>query len=254
MTNDENIIIVNDGQVTKQNLSPAFAGVLIEKTAKGLQIHIPANKIIPAPLIMVYQGEKSLSFVTDVKVEGDSCFELAQLILHEGIINIENTVALLRAGANAKVKTIALATHAQEQEITTKVTNHAPHTAGDIVNYGVVKHEARLVFNGIGKVDRGAHEAQAFQESRGMILSENAHMEANPQLLIDEYDVKAGHGASIGQIDEEQLYYLMSRGLTYEEAETLIIHGFLIPFISELKNETLRQQLLDSVTSRVGAS
>ena len=72
------------------------------------------------------------------------------------------------------------------------------------------------------------------------MLSPKARGDANPILLIDEDDVKAGHAASVGQVNAEQVYYLMSRGISKQEAERLIIHGFLAPVVSEIPIEGVK--------------
>jgi len=94
-------------------------------------------------------------------------------------------------------------------------------------------------------------QANAFQTLKGIITSDLAIVEVNPILLIDEFDVKAGHGATIGKIEEESLYYLMSRGLSRVEAEKLIINGFLKPVIDEIDDEPLRERFVGLVNSRI---
>ena len=86
-----------------------------------------------------------------------------------------------------------------------------------------------------------------------IFLSETARADANPILLIDEYDVKAGHAAGVGKIDEEQLYYLMSRGLTRRAAEVLIIYGFLMPFIDEIRNESIKAEFEKVIARKINA-
>ena len=70
---------------------------------------------------------------------------------------------------------------------------------------------------------------------------------------MNEYDVKAGHAAGVGKIDEEQLYYLMSRGLTRREAEILIIHGFLMPFIDDIRSEVVKSEFLKVIERKINA-
>src|SRR5699024_12600025 len=89
------------------------------------------------------------------------------------------------------------------------------------------------IYNAIEKIEDGATRANAEQESRVLMLSKGARVDANPILLIDEDDVTAGHAASVGRIDELQMYYLQSRGITPDEAKRLIIHGFLAPVVKE---------------------
>ena len=124
----------------------------------------------------------------------------------------------------------------QKQNITINIEHLSLYRRTYCQPYGFQKDSAQLTFNGIGKINKGMNGSDAQQESRAMILSETARADANPILLIDEYDVKAGHAAGVGKIDEEQLYYLMSRGLTRRAAEILIIYGFLMPFIDDIRS------------------
>ena len=83
------------------------------------------------------------------------------------------------------------------------------------------------------------------------MLSEKARGDANPILLIDEDDVTAGHAASVGRVDDLQLFYLMSRGIQRKEAERLVIHGFLDPVVKALPIETVRRQLKEVIELKV---
>ena len=113
-----------------------------------------------------------------------------------------------------------------------------------------MKENASSVFNGIGYIKHGGTKSIANQESRVLMLSENARGDANPILLIDEDDVEAGHAASVGRVDPEQLY-LMSRGISRTEAERLVIHGFLDPVVRELPIEDVKRQLREVIERKV---
>ena len=110
---------------------------------------------------------------------------------------------------------------------------------------------ASSIFNGIGKIAKGATRSNAVQESRVLMLSEKARGDANPILLIDEDDVTAGHAASVGRVDPLQLFYLMSRGISQQEAERLVIHGFLAPVVSKLPIEGVKKQLTEVIERKV---
>jgi len=186
-------------------------------------------------------------------VEANGSLSLSHGALSDGNVVSENLVSLVGSGASAQVKSVAIAENAQKQNITVEVEHLAPHTAGDIINHGISKDEAQLTFNGIGRIHKGMRGSDAQQSSRVMILSEKARADANPLLLIEEYDVSAGHAAGVGKINEEQLYYLMSRGLTRREAESLIIHGFLMPFIKEIKNEAVQAEFVNVIERKIKA-
>ncbi len=178
-------------------------------------------------------------------------YNLSLGALNDGNVVYETNVNLNGEGAFSEVKTVAVSDKAQKQNLTISIEHFAPFTEGYIVNHGVSKDEGQLVFNGIGKINKGMRQSVAKQETRSMILSENAVAAANPILLIDEYDVKAGHAAGVGKIDDEQLYYLMSRGLTRQEAEVLIIYGFLMPFVNEIKNENLKEMFAKIIEQKI---
>ena len=107
------------------------------------------------------------------------------------------------------------------------------------------------IFNGIGKIEHGATKSNAVQESRVLMLNEKARGDANPILLIDEDDVTAGHAASVGRVDPLQLYYLMSRGISKQNAERLVIHGFLAPVVNALPIEGVKKQLTEVIERKV---
>ncbi len=107
------------------------------------------------------------------------------------------------------------------------------------------------IINGIGYIKHGGTKSIANQESRVLMLFEHARGDANPILLIDEDDVQAGHAASVGRVDPDQLYYLMSRGISQREAERLVIHGFLDPVVRELPIEDVKRQLREVIERKV---
>ena len=107
--------------------------------------------------------------------------------------------------------------------------------------------------NGIGLIEKNAKHADAQQESRVMMLSDEARGDANPILLIEEFEVTAGHAASAGQLDEQQLYYLMSRGLPRQEAEYLVVRGFLGSVIQEMPSQLVRDQMVAIIDRKLAS-
>lgn len=151
--------------------------------------------------------------------------------------------------SNAQV--IAISTGQQRVGVNTRVVNRGQQTVGNIVQRGILLDQSQLTFNGIGHIIHGAHGANAEQENRVLMLSDQARGDANPILLIDENDVLAGHAASIGQVDQEQMYYLMSRGIDAQTAQNLVIRGFLGPVIAGMPNNQMRQQLIATVERKL---
>ena len=114
-------------------------------------------------------------------------------------------------------------------------------------NFGIAKGNAILNINTNGIVKQGAKRSNVSQKSKGILLDINSTISANPWLQIDEFDCLASHGAGIGAISEEELYYLMSRGLTRAESERIIIDGFVSPIYEKINNEKEKEEIINLV-------
>ena len=155
-------------------------------------------------------------------------------------------------GSEAETKTVSIASGEQKQNLTIRIENVGKRSVGNIINYGITKDTAHLAFNGVGKIQKDAKDCDNQQETRLLNLSKTAEAVANPFLLIDEGDITAGHAASIGQLDEEQIYYLMSRGMSREAASKMIVSGFLTPFVDALEDEQMREELQARIEAKLG--
>ncbi|MGI6127124.1 MAG: Fe-S cluster assembly protein SufD [Planifilum sp.] len=153
------------------------------------------------------------------------------------------TTHLNGTGGRVDVRSIVVGSGEQRSNVTATVHHWGTHTESDILSRGVMRDEANSIINGITKIERGATKANGQQAENVLMLNPRARGDANPILLIDENDVKAGHAASVGRIDEIQLFYLMSRGISREDAEKLIIYGFLAPVLSAIPFDSLKEQL-----------
>lgn len=181
----------------------------------------------------------------------DARIEWALGLMNEGNTISENTTNLMGDGSYANTKTVVVGRGEQTENFTTSIVQFGRNTEGYILKHGVVKENATTIFNGIGKIEHGASKSISEQESRLLMLSEKARGDANPMLLIDEDDVVAGHAASVGRVDPVQLYYLMSRGISKEEAERLVIHGFLAPVVDQLPIENVKKLLIDVIERKI---
>ena len=144
--------------------------------------------------------------------------------------------------SNLDIKSIIMMKDNDDKE-KIEVYHNAKNTTSKIENY-ITSNKAKIDVDVIGKIKKGMSNSNCVQKSRGIILTNDAKIKVMPVLLIDEFDVSANHGAAIGKIDEEGLYYLMSRGISKKDAEMLIIKGFLSPILSSLSNEELKDEIL----------
>ncbi|MET3683686.1 Fe-S cluster assembly protein SufD [Alkalibacillus flavidus] len=184
-------------------------------------------------------------------VERDATLEWALGQMNDGHTLSENVTNLVGDNSLSHAKAVSVGRGNQKQDFTANIRHWGLASEGYILQHGVMKDNAASIFNGIGKVENGATKANAEQESRVLMLSEGSRGDANPILLIDEDDVTAGHAASVGRVDPIQLYYLMSRGISQQEAERLVIHGFLAPVVREIPIETVQSQLREVIEGKV---
>jgi Fe-S cluster assembly protein SufB len=146
-------------------------------------------------------------------------------------------VHMLGKGARGEILSIAFAGKGQHQDAGGKVVHSAPYTSSRIISKSISKNGGRASYRGLLKVDRGAHGSKSNVVCDALILDERSRSDTYPYIEIDEDDIKIGHEASVSKIGEEQLFYLMSRGLSEAEASTLIVSGFIEPLVKELPME-----------------
>ena len=181
----------------------------------------------------------------------DATIDWALGLMNDSDIIYDNTTYLMGDRSNSDLKIVHVGRDAQKSNFTTQIIHYGKDSNGHILKHGVMKDSATSIFNGIGYIKHGATRADAQQESRVLMLSGDARGDANPILLIDEDDVTAGHAASVGRVDELQLFYLMSRGISQKEAERLVIHGFLDAVVSALPIESVKTQLKEVIELKV---
>jgi len=159
---------------------------------------------------------------------------------------------LVGAGAKTLTRGICFTDGDQHFDNTSNTHHAAQDTFGDILFKGALRDTSRLGFEGIIKVDKGAQKTDSYLTMNTLFLSEGAKANSIPGLEILADDVKCSHGATVGTVQEEQVFYLMSRGISRIEAEKLIVGGFFEPVIEEMPLESVRQRLRDIIQEKVG--
>ena len=146
-------------------------------------------------------------------------------------------VHMVGKGARGEILSIAFAGKGQHQDAGAKVVHSAPYTSSRIISKSISKNGGRASYRGLLRVDAGAKGSRSNVVCDALILDPISRSDTYPYIEIDEDDVKIGHEASVSKIGEEQLFYLMSRGLSEAEASTLIVSGFIEPLVKELPME-----------------
>lgn len=146
-------------------------------------------------------------------------------------------VYLMGPRAHGEILSIAFAGNGQHQDAGGKVVHNAPHTSSRIISKSLSKSGGRASYRGLLKVHEGAYGSKSNVVCDALLLDDQSRSDTYPYIEIDEDDVTIGHEASVSKIGEEQLFYMMSRGLSEEMASTMIVNGFIEPLVKELPME-----------------
>ncbi len=138
------------------------------------------------------------------------------------------------SGASSENVEVVFGAGTQRFDTVSNITHSGPNTSGHAISKGVVKDKARSIFKGMIRIDKNAKNSRAYLAEHAMILSKDALADAIPGLEIETNEVKATHSASVSQINEEEIFYLTSRGLSQDEAKKLIIVGFFEPIVERI--------------------
>jgi Fe-S cluster assembly protein SufD len=166
-----------------------------------------------------------------------------------GKIRIHNDLA--GPGATSRVTGAYFADGSQHLDYDTFQQHHAPNTTSDFAFKGALREQASVVWRGMIRVEPDAQKTNAYQENRNLILSHDAHADSIPGLEILANDVRCTHGATISQVDRDQLFYAMSRGLTRADAERLIVRGFFQDILDRIDLEPVREALAEALEARI---
>ena len=169
----------------------------------------------------------------------------------KGKTRIENDLA--GQGATSRVTGCYFADGAQQLDYDTLQKHLAPNTTSDFAFKGVLRDQARAVWRGMIRVAKDAQKTNAYQENRNLLLSPRAHADSIPGLEILANDVRCTHGATISQVNRDELFYCMARGLSRSEAELLIVRGFYQEIFDRIELAPVRDALQSVLEARIVA-
>ncbi len=225
------------------------------------------KEMVSSGTVQLYVGQNAKIdyFSLQEASEGTSCFNTKRAIVSgDGNLNwvevslggnisqnnIETTLA--GSGAEANISGLFLGKSKQQIEYNTIQDHLVPHTKSDLLYIGALTESAHSNYEGIIKVHKGAQKTDAYQSNRNLLLSKAARADSEPYLEIEANDVRCTHGATVGPIDQEDLFYLMSRGLSKNLATNLLVQGFFSRVIEKITVEELRtgiQQYIEENSS-----
>ncbi|RDI71119.1 Fe-S cluster assembly protein SufD [Halopelagius longus] len=139
----------------------------------------------------------------------------------------------------------------QHLDVNARVWHNAEHTTADLVTRGVLDDEARSVYEGVQDVGRDAWDTNSYQRENTLMLSDESEADASPKLIIHNHDTEASHSATVGQVDKEDLFYMVSRALPDRQARNMLVEGFFVPVLEEIDVDEFRDDLRELIAARL---
>ncbi|MBN2386092.1 MAG: SufD family Fe-S cluster assembly protein [Anaerolineales bacterium] len=171
------------------------------------------------------------------KIYGDATHEWCDANLGSKVTMKYPSCYLMEPGAHGEMLSMAFAGAGQVQDAGSKMVHFAPHTSSKVTSKSISKNGGRSSYRGLLKVHKGALGVKSNVVCDALLLDPESRTDTYPYIEIDEDDVTIGHEASVSKVGEEQLFYLMSRGLSQEQAITMVVSGFIEPLVKELPME-----------------
>ena len=187
--------------------------------------------------------ENNLISEENIRQAGDSTSSMSTFSLQGKLIRNNVNVALLGENANASLNGLFIGNGEQHIDNHTFVDHRFPHCESNELYKGVLEGRAKGVFNGKVIVRQDAQKTNAFQYNGNILISENAQVYSKPELEIYADDVKCSHGSTTGQLDEEALFYLRSRGISSKRAKQLLIYAFAGEVLEKINTPSIRSEL-----------
>ncbi len=196
---------------------------------------------------LIKRGPAVWGFSTDVvRLERDAGLDWSTFCTGGRLTKLHQRVRMEGPGGNAFLAGIFSAKGREQMDFQTRQDHFAPHTTSDLLYKGALKDRARTVFRGVVWLDPSAQRSDAYQSNQNLLLSDHARADSIPVLEILANDVRCKHGATVGTLDQEQVFYAMARGLPRPQAEKMIVEGFFEPVIQKFPavvRKTLRREL-----------
>lgn len=212
--------IINDGNY------------LIADNLKNIKVLVKSG--VTASILTYNENEE---IALEIDIEKDANLSIYHVVETDSDYKINEKINLNDEGATADVMGIMLGLNSAK--IASKITifHNVKNTTSKLLTYAIVKDTSIIDIDNNAYIHKNASNSNARQSAKGLSLSDNAKIIAQPNLFIDEYDVMASHGVAMGSINRDDLFYLMSRGLTRESASNMVIMGMIEPVLTAIDNE-----------------
>lgn len=199
-----------------------------------------------------FESVKSeLDELNNYYIHKNASLNLNNLRINDSSVSSLFNIYLLDRRASCVLNNSVINSSSFDQKYNFVIHHLKAYTKSELIAYGVSKNNSVLNLDTNGIIKKNASKSEMFQKTKGIILDLESVVSASPLLEIDEFDCMASHGASIGAIDEGDLFYLMSRGLSREMSQSLIINGFFNPYLSKLNDAALFQYIQSVIKDHI---
>ena len=200
--------------------------------------------------LLVFNNENKNNQL-NVRLERGANLRIYNIVITNEVVELKENIYLEKEHSKCEITSVLLSSENANLNSDINIYHPVGNTTSIFENYGIAKDASKMTLNNNATIKQGARRATVMQKAKGLTLSKNAVIKAMPNLYIDEYDVVANHSASIGSISKDDLFYLMSRGLTSEEASNLVVIGFIKPIIDNINDEKLKENIYKAFINKL---
>lgn len=237
---------------TIESFANGFIQLEIDESCTELNLNVQVKEDAAFELFLLNHAKDTCSLNIQIECMANAHCKMGLLDLENSNLNWKQFVCLKEEGAEFEILSGQLCLPQQNKVGDIEVKHEAGHTYGHIRNFAVLSDNSVYEMQANGNILNGCHEANSHQATRVLTLGKGHKAKVTPLLLIDENNVKASHALTIGQPDEEQLYYLQSRGLTVSQSLGLLSIGYFLPVIDMVRDEQLKLALREEMEGKVG--
>jgi Fe-S cluster assembly protein SufD len=240
------IVVGEDAEIT---FIDRYASPDLERALSDAVVEIHAGPAARVRYVSIQEWGEGVTHlgVQRTRLSRDADFRSVAVGFGASLSRVESESALAEPGAFSEMLGIFFADGSQHFDHRTEQDHEAANCTSDLLYKGALRDESRAVYSGWVHVRPGAQKTDAMQTSRNIVLSDRAKADAIPNLEIEANDVRCGHAASVGPVEEETLFYLQSRGIPRMEAERLIVFGFFQEVLDRIPVEEVRDGVADAI-------
>ena len=229
------------------------------RSGDGEIIVVPVIEVIPGPAsevryVTLHRWGAKTQVFSDQRLitDRDSAFWNLNLVTGGQVVKGHIECSLEGRGSSSELLAVTFGDGSQHADFFTLQDHIGADTRSDLLYKSALTDHARSVYYGLTRIGLGAHNGDANQENRNLLLSKTAKADSDPVLEILTNDIiRASHGATAGPVDEEQLYYLQTRGIPHAAAEALLVRAFLGQVLARVKDETLREEFIEILDAKL---